>query len=317
MTHREAAARLLEMDRVLILTHVRPDGDTVGCAAALCAALRKLGKTAYLYPNPGITKTYESYAAPYWAEEDFAYDYVVAVDIATLGMLPENAQHFEGKIDLSIDHHPSNSFYAKENLVVPTAAAAGEIMYEVLREMTEITVEIALPLYVAISTDTGCFIYSNTTANTHRVAAELMDTGFNATAVNKALFRTKSKNRLAMEAQMAANMRLYDNDRIVVMEIPLSMVESLQATQSDVEELSSLAALVEGTDCGVTIRELAPGKSKISLRTGGRINASEACAMLGGGGHARAAGCTVECDMEEAREKILGAIAALGGEFAR
>jgi len=317
MTHREAAARLLEMDRVLILTHVRPDGDTVGCAAALCAALRKLGKTACLYPNPGITKTYESYAAPYWASEDFAYDYVVAVDIATLGMLPENAQHFEGKIDLSIDHHPSNSFYAKENLVVPTAAAAGEIMYEVLREMTEITVEIALPLYVAISTDTGCFIYSNTTANTHRVAAELMDTGFNATAVNKVLFRTKSKNRLAMEAQMAANMRLYDNDRIVVMEIPLSMVESLQATQADVEELSSLAALVEGTDCGVTIRELAPGKSKISLRTGGRINASDACAMLGGGGHARAAGCTVECGMEEAREKILGAIAALGGEFAR
>lgn len=317
MTSREAAARLLEMDRVLILTHIRPDGDTVGCAAALCAALRKLGKTAYLYPNSGITKTYESYAAPYWAEEDFAYDHVVAVDIATIGMLPENAQHFEGKIDLSIDHHPSNSFYAKENLVVPTAAAAGEILYEVLREMTEITVEIALPLYVAISTDTGCFIYSNTTANTHRVAAELMDTGFNATAVNKALFRTKSKNRLAMEAQMAANMRLYDNDRIVVMEIPLSMVESLQATQADVEELSSLAALVEGTDCGITIRELSPGKSKISLRTGGRINASEACAMLGGGGHVRAAGCTVECGMEEARAKILEAIAALGGEFAR
>jgi len=317
MTYREAAARLMEMDRVLILTHVRPDGDTVGCAAALCAALRKLGKTAYLYPNPGITKTYESYAEPYGAAEDFVHDYVVAVDIASIGMLPENAQHFEGKIDLSIDHHPSNTGYAKENLVVASAAAAGEIMYEVLREMTEITVEIALPLYVAISTDTGCFIYSNTTANTHRVAAELMDTGFNATAVNKALFRTKSKNRLTMEAQMAANMRLYDNDRIVVMEIPLSMVESLQATQADVEELSSLAALVEGTDCGVTIRELAPGKSKISLRTGGRINASDACAMLGGGGHARAAGCTVECGMEEAREKILGAIAALGGEFAR
>ncbi len=317
MTYREAAARLLEMDRVLILTHVRPDGDTVGCAAALCAALRKLGKTAYLYPNPGITKTYASYAAPYWAAEDFEYRYVVAVDIASIGMLPENAQHFEGKIDLAIDHHPSNTFYAKESLVAPTAAAAGEILYEVIGEMTEITVEIALPLYVAISTDTGCFIYSNTTANTHRVAAELMDTGFDAVSVNKALFRTKSKNRLTMEAQMAANMRLYDDERIVVMEIPLSMVESLGATQADVEELSSLAALVEGTDCGVTIRELAPGKSKISLRTGGRINASEACAMLGGGGHARAAGCTVEGTMAEAREKILGAIAALGGEFAR
>lgn len=317
MTYREAAARLMEMDRVLILTHVRPDGDTVGCAAALCAALRKLDKTAYLYPNPGITKTYESYAEPYWAAEDFREDYVVAVDIASIGMLPENAQHFAGKIDLAIDHHPSNTHYAKENLVVPTAAAAGEILYEVLREMTEITMEIALPLYVAISTDTGCFIYSNTTANTHRVAAELMDTGFNATAVNKTLFRTKSKNRLTMEAQMAANMRLYDHDRIVVMEIPLSMVESLQATQADVEELSSLAALVEGTDCGVTIRELAPGKSKISLRTGGRINASDACAILGGGGHARAAGCTVEATMDEAREKILAAIASLGGEFER
>ena len=317
LTAAETAALLRTFDNVLILTHVRPDGDTVGCAAALCAGLRALGKTAYLLHNPELTNTTTPYFAPYTAPDDFVPEKVVSTDIATVGLFPENAKPYIGNIDLAIDHHPSFESFGKENIVRPEAAACGELMYDILATLGPITPEIALPLYVAISTDTGCFIYSNTTANTHRVAAELMDTGFNATAVNKALFRTKSKNRLAMEAQMAANMRLYDNDRIVVMEIPLSMVESLQATQADVEELSSLAALVEGTDCGVTIRELAPGKSKISLRTGGRINASDACAMLGGGGHARAAGCTVECDMEEAREKILGAIAALGGEFAR
>ena len=94
MTIQETAALLQTMDRVLLLTHVRPDGDTIGSAAALCRVLRDLGKTAYLLPNPGITETYERYAAPYWAEEGFTPDFVVAVDIAALSLLPENAKKY-------------------------------------------------------------------------------------------------------------------------------------------------------------------------------------------------------------------------------
>ena len=314
MTDHQTAQRLLAMEDVLILTHRRPDGDTIGSAAALCRALRDLGKTAYLLPNPGITETYESYAAPYWAGEDFVPEHVVSVDIAALSLLPENAKKYAGSIELAIDHHPSNEGFAKESCVQPEMAACGEIIYEIVELLTPVTAEIALPLYVAISTDTGCFVYANTTPHTHRVAAALMETGIAVAGVNKALFRTKSRTRLAMEAWMAEWAEYYDNDRVVIMQIPRSLCLDYKATEADVEELSSLAALVAGTDCGVTLRELADGKVKISLRTGPRVNATEVCALLGGGGHAAAAGATLSGTLSEAKQAVLQAIDMVVGE---
>ena len=130
----------------------------------------------------------------------------------------------------------------------------------------------------------------------------------------KVLFRTKSKTRLAMEARMVADMELYDHDRVVVMTIPLALREQMHATDADIEELSSLAALVEGTDCGVTLRELRPGTVKLSLRTGPRVNATLVCKKLGGGGHAAAAGATIEGTLEQAKRATLAAIAEVTGE---
>ena len=313
MTIQETAALLQTMDNLLLLTHVRPDGDTVGSAAALCRALRDMGKTAYLLQNSGITGTYLPYAEEYWAAEDYAPDYVVSVDIAALGLLPENAKKYADSIDLAIDHHPSNEGFAKNSCVLPEMAACGEIIYELVTLLTPVTPEIALPLYVAVATDTGCFVYANTTSHTHRVAAALMDTGIAVAGVNKALFRTKSRTRLAMEAWMAEWAEYYDNDRVVIMQIPLSLCLDYKATEADVEELSSLAALVAGTDCGVTLRELEGGKVKISLRTGPRVNATEVCALLGGGGHAAAAGATLSGTLSEAKQAVLQAIDMIVG----
>ena len=314
MTIQETAAMLQTMNRVLLLTHVRPDGDTIGSAAALCQALRDMGKTAYLLPNAGTTETYKPYAEGYWGAEDFEPDYVVSVDIAALSLLPENAKKYAGRIHLSIDHHPSNEGFAPHLCVLPEMAACGEIVYEIVRLMTPVTQEIALPLYVAVSTDTGCFVYSNTSAHTHRVAAALLETGIAVAGVNKALFRTKSRTRLAMEAWMAEWAEYYDNDRVVIMQIPRSLCLDYKATEADVEELSSLAALVAGTDCGVTLRELEGGRVKISLRTGPRVNATAVCALLGGGGHAAAAGATISGSMKEAKQAVLQAIDMVVGE---
>lgn len=314
MTIQETAAMLQTMDRVLLLTHVRPDGDTIGSAAALCQALRDMGKTAYLLPNAGTTETYQPYAEGYWGAADFEPDYVVSVDIAALSLLPENAKKYAGRIHLSIDHHPSNEGFAPHLCVLPEMAACGEIVYEIVRLMTPVTQEIALPLYVAVSTDTGCFVYSNTSAHTHRVAAALLETGIVVAGVNKALFRTKSRTRLAMEAWMAEWAEYYDNDRVVIMQIPRSLCLDYKATEADVEELSSLAALVAGTDCGVTLRELEGGRVKISLRTGPRVNATAVCALLGGGGHAAAAGATISGSMKEAKQAVLQAIDMVVGE---
>lgn len=307
LTVQETAALLRGMDDVLLLTHVRPDGDTVGSAAALCRALRDIGKTAYLLPNSGITPTYESYAAPYWAPEGFAPAHVVSVDIAALNLLPDNAAAYADRIELAIDHHGSHGFFAEQVCLDADAAACGEILYGIIRELTAVTPDIAMLLYVAIATDTGCFVYSNTTAQTHRIASELLGCGIDVGPVNKALFRTKSRTRLAMEARMVADMTLFDQDRVVVMTIPLSLRQEMHATEADIEELSSLAALVEGTDCGVTLRELRPGVIKISLRTGPRVDACAVCQKLGGGGHKAAAGATADGTMDEVRSAVLRA----------
>ena len=313
LTVQEAAARLRQVDNVLLLTHVRPDGDTIGSAAALCQALRDMGKTAYLLYNPEITDTYAPYAEPYWASEGFVPEHIVSADIAALNLLPDNAAAYASRVELTIDHHGSQEFFAAETCLDADAAACGEIIYRVIRELTAVTPAIALLLYVAISTDTGCFVYANTTADTHRIAAELLETGIDVGPVNKVLFRTKSKTRLAMEARMVADMELYDGDRVVVMSIPLSLRQELHATEADIEELSSLAALVEGTDCGITLRELKPGRVKLSLRTGPRVDACAVCQRLGGGGHTAAAGATVDGTLEDAKALILKAYRAVVG----
>lgn len=253
------AGYLEALDNVLLLTHVRPDGDTIGSAAALCRALQDCGQTAYLLPNPEITATYAPYAAPYWAPEDWQAEHIVSVDIADASLLPENAQSYRDRIELAIDHHPSQTFFARNTCLEADSAACGEIVYEIIQHLTALTADIALPLYVAVSTDCGGFQYGNTTARTHRIAAALMDV-VDVAAVNKTLFRTKSRVRLAMESRMVADMKLFDHQRVVVMEIPLSLRQEMQATDADIEELSALPALVEGTDCGVTLRELRPAR---------------------------------------------------------
>ena len=315
LTVAETAALLRTFDNVLILTHIRPDGDTVGCAAALCAGLRALGKTAYLLPNAGLTDTTAPYFSPYAAPAGFVPDKVVSTDIATVGLFPENAKPYAQRVDLAIDHHPSFEHFGCANIVRSEAAACGELIYDILSELGPITAEIALPLYVAVSTDTGCFAYNNTTPQTHAVAAALMRTGIDYKTVNKVFFRTKTRKRLALEADMLSNMEFYDQGRVVFLYVPISLMTRLEATESDAEDLSALGGQIEGTDCAVTFRELRQNVWKLSVRTGSRINATKVCALLGGGGHAAAAGCTVEASLAEVKHQILRSIAANAADF--
>ena len=315
LTVEQTAALLRTFDNVLILTHVRPDGDTVGCAAALCAGLRALGRTAYLLPNPELTKTTAPYFAPYAAPEGFVPETVVSADVATVSLLPENAKVYMGRIDLAIDHHPSFEHFGRANIVRPEAAACGELVYDILARLGPVTAEMALPLYVAVSTDTGCFAYANTTSHTHAVAAALLRTGIDYRTVNKVFFRTKSRKRMQLEGAMLNDCEFYDNGRVAILSVPLSLMERLEADESDAEELSSLGGQIEGVDCAVTMRELRPDVWKMSVRTGDRVNATEVCRILGGGGHAAAAGCTVDAPWPQAKAAILGAIARTAPDY--
>ena len=317
MTVSEVAAYLCAHDKYLILTHRRPDGDTLGCAAALCAMLRQMGKTAGILYNRETTEHFEQYVEQYWVADDFDYKTVVSVDLAALSLFPDNAEMFKTRVDLAIDHHPSYEGFGKESCVHPECAACGEILYELAVELGQLTPAVALPLYVAVSTDTGCFVYSNVTANTHRVAAALMETGIDYRAANKRHFRTKTKKRLALEAELLRTMEFYDEGRVVVITLPLSLAERLSLTEADMDDVSALGGVVEGTDCSITMKETKDGAWKVSVRTGARVNATLACSFLGGGGHRAASGCLIEhADYETARAMILNAIAEAVAEEA-
>ena len=309
MTYIQAAELLRRQDNILILTHRRPDGDTIGCAVGLCAALRKLGKTAWLLPNADAYRLFTPYLEGYLAPDGFSPDFVVSVDIASRGLFPKNAQCWlEKGVDLAIDHHPSNEGFGRENCVDPGRAACGELIYDIICQWGPVSPAAALPLYLAVSTDTGCFVYSNTTSGTHRVAAALMDTGIDYRSVNKRHFRTKSFKRLRLESMITRDMELFDNGAIAIAAVTLDMMKALDAHEEDAEDIAAFAGQIEGVETAVTIRELCPGECKLSVRTSAGLNASAVCALLGGGGHAAAAGCSVMGTVADAKAAILDAI---------
>ena len=264
--------------------------------------------------NPGASAIFTPYLAGLVAPADFEPDTVVAVDIAARSMFFEEALPYLSRVDLTIDHHPSQEFYAKETCLDGQRASCGELVYDILRHWGPVSKEVALPLYVAVSTDCGCFVYSNTSAACHRTAAELMETGIDFYPINRKHFRTKSFKRLQLESMLTAGMQLHDDGEIAIVTLTLDMMAQLNATEEDIDDISAFVGQIEGVKTGVTVRQLQPGRCKISLRTEpGDLNASHVCALLGGGGHAAAAGATVDGSPEETRTAIMSAIRQIQG----
>lgn len=300
------AAFLREHDGYLLVTHLRPDGDTLGSAAALCNALRRLGKTAFLYVNPQVTERYRPMVAPYFAPADFVPQTVVAVDLADQALFP---QGFSAPVDLCIDHHPSNSGYAAQTLLREEKAACGEIVLELIEALCGApNIQEANLLYTAVSTDTGCFAYANTKADTFHAAARLLEAGAENARLNQLLFRKVSAARLKLEGMIYNSLRCERNGEVVIATVTLDMLCHAGATENDCDDLASLAGRVEGGLISATIREMEGGGCKVSVRSGPEINASAVCAKFGGGGHAMAAGCSLQMGPEETAEAILRAI---------
>ena len=178
-----------------------------------------------------------------------------------------------------------------------------------MKQLIEITPDIALPLYVAVSTDCGCFQYSNTDAAAHRTAAELMESGFDPYPVNRRHFRTRTLKRLKLESLLVQGMELRDEGQTALVFLTLEMMDTVGADERDMEDISAFVGQIEGVKNGATLKETRDGHVKISLRTDpGDLNASAVCALLGGGGHAAAAGAMVEGSMEQVRQRVIQAI---------
>ena len=296
---------LRKMDDIVILSHRNPDGDTLGSAFALHYILNQLGKRSRVECHDGFPKQY-SYLLLDYKSEDFEPKAVVAVDIADEQLFGENLEKYRGKVNLCIDHHGSNKHYAKNWLVRDTAAACCEVIEDICYgfEEVELTKIIADCIYTGVSTDTGCFRYSNTTGHTHAVAGRMFKAGCDFVMINRAMFEVKSFSRIAIEREVLNTLELYFDNRCAVVCITKDMLIRTGAEESELEGVAAMPREVEGVLVGITLRQRDNGY-KISVRSGEEVDASVLCGKLGGGGHRCAAGCFIEGDLENAKKTIL------------
>lgn len=304
----QTAGLLRAADDVLILTHVRPDGDAAGSGCALCLGLRALGKTAYLAKNPPSMARYGQYLTPYFAPEDFSPRFIAAVDTASEGQFPPGWERLSGRTDLAVDHHGTNSGYARFTLLDDRAAAAGELVYLVLDALgVPMTPAIAEALYTALATDTACFRTAGTTGRTLAIAAKVHDAGFDVFGLTRRLFETKSAARLRLEAYLLGGMR-FPAPGVCVMVLPREAIAACGASEDDMDKLSTITMTPEGTRAGLLLRQLPAGSWKISLRTDGAPHAGHVLRAVGGGGHPDAGGSVLDGDPAAIEAAILAAL---------
>ena len=309
LTRAEAAEFLKEQDNYVILTHARPDGDTVGSSAALCLGLRSLGKTAHVLRNPGITPRYAWLHEGLTVEEAGENDTIISTDVASPGMLPQEFQHLLDRVVLRIDHHGSATSFTEQELVDPNSASCAEVIWDVLACLG-VSPEPRLmdAIYVGLSTDTGCFRFANTTAHTFRVAAICAQYGAKVFELNQQLFETNTLGKLRMQAWMVEHMQMLGGDTMAICAIPKAVEERLGVSSDDMDNISNFPRTVAGVRMAATLRETADGTAKLSVRAVPGCDATRITTKFGGGGHKGAAGANMSMPLAEAAKQVEAAL---------
>lgn len=318
----ELCERLCEPGRTVILFHRSPDADAVGSAFALRMVLEELGSEAFCLCESEVPERLrflmhgmQESVLPTALPTDFAPVRVVSVDSASPAQLGTLYSAYEKKIALAIDHHAKGERYAAQSYVRAEAAATGEILFDIVKELAtaekiRITEELCTNLYAAISADTGCFRFSNVTPETHLRAAELLASGIDCAEINHRLYECKTMDQLRAEAAGISNLNLFCEGRVAVITFPYALKAALGLPDESMETLVDIARSLYGVEVAVCIRQpAAEGRFRVSTRSNGAYDVGALCAGFDGGGHAKAAGCTIlAADINEAMKRIVTAI---------
>ena len=305
LTRVETAAFLSDHDNYVILTHIRPDGDTLGSASALCLGLRSLGKTAHVLVNTGVGGRFRWMLEGLTVEEAGKDDTVISTDVASPGMLPDNAQGYLGRVRLRIDHHGSATSFSDLELVDPDSASCAEVVYDVLELMeAPRQAEVLDRIYVGLSTDTGCFRFSNTTAHTFSVAALCTRAGARIYELNQELFETNTLERLKMQAWIVEHLELLRGGEMAICAIPRAVEEEIGVNEDDMDNISNFPRTVAGVRMAATLRETGDGETKLSVRAVPGCDATAVTVRFGGGGHKGAAGASMKLPLDEAVKAV-------------
>ena len=298
---------LKSLDNVLILTHKSPDGDTIGSAYGLMGIFKLMGKKAKVICSDEIPKKY-GYFTSKFNNEDFEIENIISTDVADKNLLGEKTEKYADKAILAIDHHRTHKDFAENIFVDVNAPATAEIIYTISEKLgIKLDVNTANALFTGICTDTGGFKFDSVRPYTHIAAANLMELGAESAKINKILFNTKSKEKLALESKVLNGLKFYFDGTCAFATVFLKDMEESGASNEDMEGVASIPATIEGVEIGVTIKEKENG-FKVSMRSNEYVDVSEICGKLGGGGHIRASGCFVEDNYENTLNKIMKAI---------
>lgn len=307
------ANELRKAPEVALFSHVSPDGDCLGSMLALGLALKKLGKKVFLYNPDAVPHNLDFLPGAEKVQNELPHPlprtlcFVDCTDLRRVNLDP--SQLPEHTVILNIDHHISNLNFGTINWVKPGASASGEIVMNLIQELgVSLDQEIATNLYTAIVTDTGSFQYSNTTAKTHRQAADLMESGIDFLHIHHCIFDQKPLAQVELLRRGLTELKLYAEGQLAVMTLHQEDFEEAGATEGLSEGVINNARSIEGVEVAVLFKEIEPQKIRIGFRSNLWFNVNELAARFGGGGHKRAAGCTMETSLDEAKRSVIKAI---------
>ncbi len=310
---KEIGQQLMAAESVLLFPHINMDGDALGSCVALCLALRNAGKKAAILVEEDVpeyvgfldngycTQNHEIFGIP---------DVCMCVDCSETKRFPGREETFlKGKTTVCLDHHFTGEPFADYNYIDGSVAATCELAYQLLVEMgLEITTEIAEAIYTGISTDTGHFQYSNTTKQTHMIAAELLDMGIDHNKITVLLYQSTRLEKLRITARVLDNMEVFADGRGAIAHASQAMLEAEGVTMEDTEGAIDLIRNIKGVEIAAFLKEREENVIKGSLRAKTYGNVAEIAGKFNGGGHIKAAGCTFYTDLETARTQLKAAI---------
>jgi bifunctional oligoribonuclease and PAP phosphatase NrnA len=313
-------SELREADRFLLTTHENPDGDALGSLLAMHEILRLMGKDSLMFmaadqfPPPVEYQHMPFEGVRNEPPADIEQRTVVFLDCGNIDRMPVDFLQKDGMHILNIDHHHDNTRFGTVNLVEPDASCTAEILYGLAKDMdVEITLPIADALYVALVTDTGKFMFENTTPAAHMMAADLLAIGVSAQEVHRHLYEGLPFSRVELLGRALGNLQRYEDAGITLTHLTREDFAAAGASEADSEGIVDHLRAVEGTAVAALVRELLddPARRKVSLRsTDGRVDVSRIARGLGGGGHRQAAGFTTDMPMPELVDRIRDEVCA-------
>ena len=319
-TFKEITEVLLNAETILIYPHINADGDGVGSAAALCHTLRRLGKTAYVLVEDELPSNLRFMDKGYFTFDDKVIehpDVSVCVDCGDFGRLPKRKEKFlSAETTLCVDHHGTTQSFCDYNYVDPSAAATGELIYAIIKELVpEVDVETGEAIFTAITTDTGNFQYSNTTKNCHLIMAELFDLGVDTNKVSVQIYENERPEKLMITTKALSTIELFGGGKGAIAYLTLSDMAEIGAKPFETDNVIGTLRSLAGVEYAAFVKEKEPGVIRVSLRAKRMGDVAKIAAALGGGGHIKAAGCTLNMTIEEAtamvKQKLSEAIEAL------